>query len=222
MKTTDVFFKSTNFIGREIENVQDLVKALAAGMDIATDEECGYSTIGEREVTDEDGNTHFEEYDKTEEELFNEMKSDLDDKRTLYAGFFLDSREYSIKEAKATTLQSDFYVGQKVYFMKDNKITEGEIVFLSLVKAKEPNKELYVDYKSHDVAERLYYLIGSNLTCNPKAYWSADNRMEMESAVKAALNENNVLLKIGKNMISRNFGEIFATKEELIKHLMEE
>ena len=42
MKTTDVYFSDSNFVGRELENVQDLVKALAAGLSIANVDGCGY------------------------------------------------------------------------------------------------------------------------------------------------------------------------------------
>lgn len=209
MKTTDVFFKSSNFIGREIENVQDLVKALAAGMDIATDEECGYSTIGEREVADEDGTTRFEEYDKTEEELFNEMKSDLDDKRTLYAGFFLNSREYSVEDAKATTLQSDFHVGQEVYFMKDNKI-QSKFIFRIML-----NSVVYYDGSEDNTkivdGENKSIELSHNKS---NIYILASKRYYKSMSDRKCISYG--------HMEAKKEDEIFATKEELVKHLMEE
>lgn len=144
MKTTDVFFKDTNFVGRELENVQDLVKALSAGMDIANTDGCGYCTYGEKEVEDEDGNTQFEEYEKSEQELFNEMKSDIDGGNKLYAGFFLYLEDYQIYPTAATTLQSNFYVGQEVYRMDNNKITKDEILYINLVKGKKGIEKKYI------------------------------------------------------------------------------
>lgn len=144
MKTIDVFFRGNNFVGRELENVQDLVKALAAGMDIANIDGCGYSTFGEKEVEDEDGNTQYEEYEKSEQELFEEMKSDLEDGYKVYAGFFLGWEDYQIYPTAATTLQSDFYVGQEVYRMDNNKIVKDEILYINLIKGEKGIEKKYI------------------------------------------------------------------------------
>lgn len=172
MKTTDVFFGDTNFIGRELENVQDLVKALAVGMDIANVDGCGYCTIGEKEVEDEDGNTHYEEYDKTEEELFNEMKSDLENNQPLYAGFYIGYADYMVVPSKATTLQSNFRINQEVFLMRDNKIEKDTILYINLVRGRKGT-------------ENKYILMGAQGKYTDEKY-------------------------------------IFATKEELVKHLMED
>lgn len=142
MKTTDVFFKDTNFVGREIENVQDLVKALAAGMNIADADGNGYS--GGYEVEDENGN--YDWHDKTDEELFADMRADLDGGCELYAGYFLDCGMYHIIPNKATTLQSDFYTGQEVYTMRDNKIAKDKILYINLVIGKEGKENKYILY----------------------------------------------------------------------------
>lgn len=131
MKIVDVFFESNNFVGREIENVQDLVRAMAAGMDIATDEECGYSTG----YDDEDENGDWYWHEKTEDELFSEMKADLDNGITLYAGYFLTNTKYDIVPSRATTLQSTLYPGQEVYILNDNKIVKTKIAAINLFSA---------------------------------------------------------------------------------------
>ena len=178
MKTTDVFFEGTNFVGRQIENVQDLVKALAANMDIANADGCGYSCFGEREVTDEDGDTHYEEYEKTDEELFNEMKEDLDNGNVLYAGFYLDCRKYNIMASAATTLQSDLHIGQKCYVMHGNKIQCVIIRGIAL--------GTFIDERDNRIFNKAKYHVDRNA--------------------------------LGTFLRS----ELFTSKEELVKHLMED
>lgn len=209
MKTTEVYFEGANFVGREIENIQDLVKALDANMEIATEEQIGYCSMGEREVTDEDGDTRYEEYEKTDEELFNEMQEDLKNGTKLYAGFFLNCYTHKIVEAKNTTLQSDFNVGQEVFFMKDNKIQSKYIFRILLNKTatyssssdrteiiEESGRKIEMQHEESNIytlAEKYYY----NSTCG--THLTGYRHMEVKKE-----------------------REIFATKEELVKHLMEE
>lgn len=42
--------------------------------------------------------------------------------------------DWSVQEKAATTMRTNFYVGQKVYLMRDNKIVEDEIIYIDLVK----------------------------------------------------------------------------------------
>lgn len=218
MKTTDVFFKGSNFVGREIENVQDLVKAVEAGMDIADCDGNGYTSGYE----DEDGCWH----EKTKEELFNEMKLDLDNKCELYAGFFLDSGMYRIKPAAATTLLSDFYVGQEVYTMDGNKIRKATIEFLSLNNRSMLDKDFIKDAYLGETAKNLYYTIGFMFEKSMPSYPDYDKLKAIKKAVEKELNENYVIIKLSDERYDsarkRTFMEIFATKEELVKHLMEE
>lgn len=214
MKTTDVFFEGTNFVGRQIENVQDLVKALAANMDIATEDACGYTTFYDKEVEDEDGNVTYVETEKTDEELFNEMKEDLDNGRTLFAGFFLDCHKFDIVPAKATTLQTDFYVGQEVYLLINNKITKTAIKQIWLTEGK--NILRYSDYIAGDICNEFYARCQTVHYNSPTLSYICDKidsvRAQDESFVSV---EYNGLAKLVK------LSEVFATKEELVKHLME-
>lgn len=215
MKTTDVFFKDTNFVGREIENVQDLVKALAANMDIATEDACGYSTFYDKEVEDEDGNVTYVETEKTEEELFNEMKNDLDHGNTLFAGFFLDCRKFEINPAKTTTLQTNLYVGQKVYVMHNNKVTETIIEQLVLIKGN--NSLPSANTLASDFASTFYEHCNSRYTNKP----THDYICQEIGRVKAP-EHSSVCVKIDGRYQFVELSEVFATKEELVKHLMED
>lgn len=208
MKTIDVFFKDSNFIGRELENVQDLVKAQAAGMNIANVDGCGYCTFGEKEVEDEDGDTHFEEYEKTEQELFEEIKNDIENGSPVYAGFFLDMNEHEIVPASTTTLQSKFYVDQEVFFMKDNKIQRKYIFRILLNKT--------ADYSSSsDYTEVVGEGGGKIVMQHEKSsiYTLADKRYYN------SINAHNCVAY--EHMEVKKEGEFFATKEELVKHLLE-
>lgn len=216
MKTTDVFFKDTNFVGRQIENVQDLVKALAANMDIAKGNTCcGYTTIYDKEVDDEDGNVTYVETEKTEEELFNEMKEDLDNGHTLFAGFFLDCYKFDIVPAKATTLQTDFYVGQEVYLLINNKITKTTIEQIWLEEGK--NSLRHSDYIAGDICNEFYARCQTIHHNSPTFSYICDKidsvRAQDESFVSVAYNGQAKLVKLS---------EVFATKEELVKHLMKD
>jgi len=217
MKTTDVFFKSTNFVGREIENVQDLVKALAAGMDIATEDECGYSTFYDKEVEDEDGSTTYVETEKTDEELFNEMKGDLDNGNILFAGFFLNCSKFNIVPAKFT-LQSNVYVGQNVFTMDKNKIVKAKVEYISLASGDISQNARLKETTLYDTAEYLYYAMNSHRDTMP---W--DTKKRMMDLMKDFAISNFAIVKTEKgDTVKRAFGDLFATKEELVKHLMEE
>lgn len=215
MKTTDVFFKDSNFVGREIENVQDLVKALAAGMNIANADGCGYCPFGEREVTDEDGDSHYEEYEKTDEELFDEMQSDMKYGDKVYAGFFLDSRNYNIKPAAETTLQSNFYVGQEVFTMRDNKITKATISHIWLSKGE----EYYSSTRTmvSDIIREMRNCM-TTLSANDATIRYIENKIDKVKIMNASM----AFVKSAEVNCLVNLSDIFATKEELINHLMEE
>lgn len=217
MKTTEVFFAGSNFVGREIENVQDLVKALAAGMDIFNDDsECGYSQFYDKEVTDEFGNTSYEEVEKTDSQLFEEMKYDLEHEVTLYAGFFLDFRQFSIMPAKRTTLQTDFSVGQEVYLLIDNKVVKTKIKQIWLTEGE--NNLHYSDRIASDICQEFYsrcQTIHYNTSTLNYIRGEIDKvRVQNKSFVSVEYNN-------GRDKLVE-LSEIFATKEELVKHLMEE
>lgn len=217
MKTTEVFFEGSNFVGREIENVQDLVKALAAGMDIVPDYDCyGYSMIYDKEVIDEFGNGSCEEVEKTTDELFEEMKEDMDRGKTLYAGFFLDCRQFSIKPAKKTTLQTDFSVGQEVYLLIDNKIVKTKIKQIWLTEGE--NNLHYSDRIASDICQEFYsrcQIIHHNTSTLNYVRGKIDKVRVQDKSFASVEHVS------GRDKLVE-LSEIFATKEELVKHLMEE
>lgn len=113
-----------NYVGVEVKSIQDVVKAQAAGL-IITDE-CG-RRYNYWDVDEETG----EEREPTEQEIFDRITKDLaDDEQAVYACMEIMDGLYIAKEYN-TVMHTDFYVGQKVYLLRDNKIVEDEIIFTS-------------------------------------------------------------------------------------------
>ena len=41
-----------------------------------------------------------------------------------------------VRETSITIMHTNFFIGQKVYLLRDNKIVEDEIIYISLVRSK--------------------------------------------------------------------------------------
>lgn len=128
MKFHETFMENVNFVGREIESLQEVVKGMAAGMDFADEEGAGFTS----DVEEEDDNYR----EPTEQEVFERIKEAFeDDNKKVYMGWFLDY-DYQIVPRKRTILQSYFQVGQSVYIMYKNKICKAQIYSISLKAEK--------------------------------------------------------------------------------------
>lgn len=221
MKTTDVYFSDSNFVGREVENVQDLVKVLAAGLSIANADGCGYYPYTEKEGDDEYGNPTLVEVEKTEDELFNEMKDDLEQGNPVYAGFYLNSTKWEVSPASHTHLRSSYYVGQDVYFLKDNRIVKGRIKYISLSQGDE-NKGNSARIK--DVALELYeekpYFNDTTHLPTPWDRLFPEAQDKYYVIAKKAVRSNFISVEYmkGKNTyeISLDFSEVWSNKQDVI------
>lgn len=92
--------------------------------------------------------------------------------------------------------------------MRDNKIVSGRIVLISL-SDYEDDKKLYVDYHSRDIGERIYNIVSTNLCpTSYRNYYSFSERDRIERCLKAALNNNYVILEIDRNYVSKRLGDI--------------
>lgn len=118
-----------NYVGVEVKSIQDVVKAQAAGLIITDECGCRYNY---RDVDEETG----EEREPTEQEIFDRITKDLaDDEHAVYACMEIMDGLYIAKEYN-TVMHTDFYVGQKVYLLRNNKIVEDEIIYISLVRGR--------------------------------------------------------------------------------------
>lgn len=120
MKTTKAVKISTNIVGVEINTIQDVVKAQAAGLKLVDKEGWGYDvyTIDDEETG--------EEREPTEQEIFEHITKDLQEGKEVYACMEL-SPDWEVQERAKTHLTTNFYVGQQVFTMRNNKIVEETI-----------------------------------------------------------------------------------------------
>ena len=122
MKAENAVRMSDNLVGI----IQDVVKAQAAGLNLLNKDGLGYEYCAEDEETGE-----FRE--PTEKEIFDRITKDIADGKEVYACMTL-ANDWCVQENAKTTMSTNFYVGQKVYLMRDNKIVEDEIIYINLVK----------------------------------------------------------------------------------------
>lgn len=125
MKAENAVRLSGNLVGVEINTIQDVVKAQAAGLSLLNKDGLGY----EYEVINEESG---EEREPTEQEVFERINKDLSEGNEVYACMFIGDG-WCVQEKAATTMRTNFYVGQKVYLMRDNKIVEDEIIYINMV-----------------------------------------------------------------------------------------
>lgn len=212
MKTNKAVKINANMVGVEVMNIQDAVKAQAAGLDLVDKEGWGYDdyTI----VDDESG----EERTPTEQEMFDRIAKDLAEGKEVYACMML-ANDWCVQRNAKTNLLCDFYLHQNVYTMHENKILEGEIVYLSLAHGSlgdDANTALY-----GDMAEKLYYFIGFYFT-NGRTSKIGFEREQIIKKISSLKMHAHVVLKTKKGgYLTRDLEEIFATTDELVDNLME-
>lgn len=129
MKTEDAVKLSDNLVGIEVHTIQDVVKAQAAGLVFVNKDGIGY----EYWIEDEESG---EERESTEQEIFNRIAKDLAEDSEVYACMYI-ADDWCVQENAKTTMRTNFYVGQEVYLMRDNKIAKDKILRINLVKDKE-------------------------------------------------------------------------------------
>lgn len=132
MKATKAVMINENMVGVEVLNIQDVVKAQAAGLELVDKEGWGYDGTIVDDETDE-------EREPTEQEIFEHITKDLAEGKEVYACMIL-SDDFDVQEHAKTNLKTNFYVGQKVYLMRDNKIAE-KIISRIILEKREEDKE---------------------------------------------------------------------------------
>lgn len=201
MKTKDF---GNGYVGIKINSISEIMKynALKEIFSIWSDDE-DTSFDDDVEVTDDNG--EVTEREPTENEKLERILEAFKNGVGLYATFWLDCGE--VVQCAETTLQSNFRVGQEVFFMKENKICSKHIFRILLNKV--------VNHDSSDdntfITERNTNVIGMH---NEKKnlYWLGDPKDYISISGKNCIKYNKIEVK--------KESEIFATKEELVKHLM--
>lgn len=212
MKTNKAVRLSDNLVGVEINTIQDVVKAQAAGLELVDKEGWGYDFT----IVDEESG---EERKPTEQEIFDRITKDLAEDKEVYACMQI-ANDWRVQRNAKTNLLCDFYLHQHVYTMHENKIVEGEIVYLSLAHGSlgdDANTALY-----GGMAEQLYYNIGYYFT-NGRTPQIGFQREQIIKKISSLKMHAHVVLKIEKGgYMTRDLEEIFATKQALVDSLMED
>lgn len=117
-------------IGFVVKDIKELLAAKSLGFFLVNARGEGFN----EDVTDQDEDGIEYEREPTEEEKVNQAIEELQDGCLVYAACWLPNH-YELVRDTATILQSDFYVGQEVYFMQDNKIQKGKVDTIQLCRA---------------------------------------------------------------------------------------
>lgn len=212
MKTNKAVKINANMVGVEVMNIQDAVKAQAAGLELVDKEGWGYDDYT---IVDEESG---EERSPTEQEFFDRITKDLADGKEVYACMIL-ANDFRVQRNAKTSLLCDFYLHQHVYTMHENKIVEGEIVYLSLAQGSLGTDAASALYG--DMAEQLYYNIGYYFT-NGRTPQIGFQREQIIKKISSLKMHAHVVLKTKKGgYMTRDLEEIFATTDELVANLME-
>lgn len=203
-----------NFVGKKVTDLKEVASGMAANMEFCNRDGYGYGNV----VEDEDGN----EVELTDAEVIKRIQTDLSEGFSVYMGMYIDAKKYAIYPAKAMTMQTDFHIGQKVYTMIDNKITEVTIVNVNLSIGNDNE----LTYALYSVAEKLYYSIGFMFTNSVDSPLPSEKARNIIGAIKKYAMGNSAIVSYlkGGYAIYKAFPitEVFATKEELVKHLLED
>ena len=200
-----------NIVGVEVATIQDVVKAQSAGLYITGKDGWGY----DYDIEDEENGV---ERTPTEQEIFDRITKALAAGEKVYACMTL-ANDLCVTKDTNTTMQSNFFVNQKVYTMHENKIVKGEIIYLSLSRGKSKGE-------SHnallgDMAEKLYYFIGFYFTRGNTPKMSDEQKEDIIDKIRSLAMDDYVVLKTEKGeYLPRLVKEIFESKETLVEDLM--
>lgn len=212
MKTNKAVKMGSNLVGVEINTIQNVVKAQAAGLELVNKDGWGYNYTTDDEETGE-------EVEPTEKEIFDRITKDIAEGKEVYACMIL-ADDWRVQRNAKTNLLCDFYLHQHVYTMHENKIVEGEIVYLSLAQGSLGDNAANALYG--DMAEQLYYNIGYYFT-NGRTPKIGFQREQIIKKINSLKMHAHVVLKTKKcGYLTRDLEEIFATTDELVANLMQD
>ena len=115
----------------------------------------------------------------------------------------------------AITLQTDFHIGQKVYTIRDNKVTKVVIKHVWLFRGEGSSLRSSKDI-TIDICSEFY-----NRCSSVAANFATKDYITKQIEEVRAMDESFAYVSDGKTSSLVKLSEVFATKEELVKHLME-
>ena len=214
MKAVNAVSIFNNLVGVEVCNIQDVVKAQAAGLVFVNKDGLYYYDYY---LVEENG----EEREPTEQEVFDRIAKDLADDKEVYACMHI-AEDWCVMTNTNTNLQSKFGIGQIVYTMHENKIVQGEIIYLTLSQGHLEEKAVKARYDG--MAEKLFHFISNydtNGSFSGRSYYIQEQIAKKIGSLDMG---DYVVLKSEKDhyptYLTRGIKEIFATKEQLVDNLM--
>lgn len=213
MNVNNAIGVNENLVGVEVKNIQDVVKAQAAGLIITDEIGCRFNYFVMNEETGE-------EREAKEQEIFDQITAALAEGEKVFACIEIMDGLHVAKKKTNTNLRSEFYVHQHVYTMHENKMIEGEIVYLSLAYGRLGDDA--ADALYGNMAEQLYYDIGYYFT-NGRTPKIGFQREEIINKISSLKMHAHVVLKTEEgDYLTRDIEEIFATKQGLVDNLMQD
>ena len=203
-----IYFEENDIFGLELKSIQDVLNARSLGLHILPE---GGEEYLDRRFDDDNESLR----DATTDELIEDAQAAFKAVGKIY-GIFDTPLEYRFVPAKATTLQTDFRVGQKVYLLVDNNVTKTAIKQMWLT-TEDKNNLRCSDYIANAICNEFYERC-QTIHANPSTRKYVCDKID---SVRAQ-NESFVCVEYeGRDRLVK-LSEVFATKEELAKHLLEE
>ena len=208
-KTMKTSLFSDGKVGIKLNSVSEIMNfhALIDKFLICDDYEDYFS----EDVTDTDDDGIEFEREPTSEEVLKRILTAFNNGRDLYATFHLDCGK--VVNDRRTTMQTDFYVGQKVYVMYNNKVTKTNIARLILTTGDDCG--ITANAIAHDISNAFYDRCTTIAANNP----TLDYITELIDKVKTPMHSSACVM-LGRCYRYVDLSEVFATKEELAKHLI--
>lgn len=215
------YFPMSETIGFEVKTAKDIFAAKELGMIIRNEDDYDFDDMVTN--TNEDGEE--EEREPTEDEMTNRAIELLNNGGKVYATIYPSN--YKLIDKRATTLQTNFYVGQQVYIMHENKIRELYVQRVILTtsyaydKTNKPNDRGISIFAKDAVGKYVSKNVGVT-----ERYLNVDEQQQLlllarKETWKHPSIEGQICFAY------HTFGiyptdEVFATKDELVKHLLED
>lgn len=211
-----IYFKNSNVVGFEITTANDVIKAQELGLFICNKDEYYFDDY----VTELDKDGIEKEREATKDERMERMFKALREGQQLYATFNFDDSGMKAVRNSATILASDFYIGQTVYTMRNNKIASGIILYMSMSIGEQEDK-FYLDYRSKYLIEDVYSFCAEKAGVHKNVLSLPSGDFDhILSLIHKSIHGNSVVISIDEHKETRYMNEIFATKEELINSLL--
>ena len=183
-----IYFENSNVFGFEVTTVNEVIKAQELGLWICNEDEYYFNEY----VVEQNEEGIETERVATEDERTERILNALKEGQKLYITLNINDCGMKVVKNSATILTSDFYIGQTVYTMRENKIVSGTILYISM---------------SIGIFQDVLMLKSQEFD-------------KVRALVHNAIHGNSVVVSIDGDKETRYMSEIFATKEELINSLL--